>query len=83
MKDCAASYLLITCSAPRYYRPTEVDLLLGDATKARHQLGWQPRVDFKQLVRIMIDHDLELAKQEQERTQQHGQALSVSRWGVT
>jgi GDPmannose 4,6-dehydratase len=50
---------------PRYYRPTEVDLLLGDATKAREKLGWEPRVAFPELVKIMVDHDLALAQQEQ------------------
>jgi GDPmannose 4,6-dehydratase len=49
---------------PRYYRPAEVDLLLGDASKARRELQWKPEVNFKQLVRIMVDHDLELARQE-------------------
>ena len=49
---------------PRYYRPAEVDALYGDATKARTLLGWQPEVTFKQLVRLMVDHDLELARQE-------------------
>jgi len=49
---------------PRYYRPTEVDLLLGDATKARTKLGWQPKVKFKELVRMMAEHDLALAKEE-------------------
>ena len=49
---------------PRYYRPAEVDLLLGDATKARTVLGWKPKVTFSELVRIMVDHDLELARQE-------------------
>ena len=44
---------------PRYFRPAEVDELLGDATKARERLGWSPSVDFPQLVRIMVDHDLE------------------------
>jgi GDPmannose 4,6-dehydratase len=48
----------------RYNRPSEVDLLLGDATKARAVLGWEPKVDFKGLVRIMIDHDLKLAERE-------------------
>ena len=43
---------------PRYFRPTEVDFLLGDATKARQRLNWQPRVTFKELVRIMVDADL-------------------------
>ncbi len=45
---------------PKYYRPTEVDVLLADTTKARLELGWEPRVMFKDLVRIMVDADLEL-----------------------
>jgi GDPmannose 4,6-dehydratase len=49
---------------PRYLRPTEVDALCGDATKAREKLGWQPRVSFKQLVRMMVVHDRDLARQE-------------------
>ena len=49
---------------PRYFRPTEVDFLQGDATKARERLGWRPRVSFEELVRMMVDHDLELARQE-------------------
>jgi|SRR5579884_2010561 GDPmannose 4,6-dehydratase len=44
---------------PRYYRPTEVDLLLGDASKAKKKLGWTPKVSFKQLVTMMVDADLE------------------------
>ena len=44
---------------PRYYRPVEVDNLLGDASKARERLGWEPRVRFDELVRIMVDADLE------------------------
>ncbi len=48
----------------RYLRPTEVDYLLGDASKAREKLGWEPRVSFEELVRMMVEHDLELAKQE-------------------
>jgi GDPmannose 4,6-dehydratase len=43
----------------RYLRPSEVDLLIGDAGKARQQLGWAPKVDFDELVRIMVDADLE------------------------
>ncbi len=50
----------------RYLRPAEVDLLLGDASKARRELGWQPTVTFKQLVRLMVDHDLKLAQQERD-----------------
>jgi GDPmannose 4,6-dehydratase len=48
----------------RYERPAEVDLLLGDATRARQALGWKPKVGFKELVRMMIDSDLRLAEQE-------------------
>ncbi|MGA2598483.1 MAG: GDP-mannose 4,6-dehydratase [Bryobacteraceae bacterium] len=48
----------------RYFRPTEVDYLLGDSSKAREKLGWKPRVGFEELVRMMVEHDLELASQE-------------------
>src|SRR3954469_8556955 len=48
----------------RYERPAEVELLIGDPAKARRQLGWEPKVRFKQLVKIMVEHDLELAKRE-------------------
>ncbi len=47
---------------PQYFRPTEVDLLIGDASKAREKLKWKPRTDFKTLVQIMVDADLELVK---------------------
>ena len=49
---------------PRYIRPAEVDLLVGDASRARDMLGWKPRVGFEELVRRMVDHDLELAQVE-------------------
>jgi len=49
---------------PRQVRPSEVDLLLGDASKARKELGWQPKVTFKQLIAMMVDSDIELAKRE-------------------
>lgn len=49
---------------PRYFRPAEVDYLLGDATKARENLGWKPRVSFRELVGMMVEHDLKLAEQE-------------------
>jgi GDPmannose 4,6-dehydratase len=49
---------------PRYYRPTEVDLLLGDASKARRVLGWQPKITFKELAKMMTHHDWTLAKEE-------------------
>jgi GDPmannose 4,6-dehydratase len=67
--DSAASVLKLDLQGrvivdPRYLRPTEVDHLLGDATKARRELGWSPRVAFEDLVRMMVEHDLELARQE-------------------
>ena len=46
---------------PRYFRPTEVDALLADPAKARTVLGWQPRITFGDLVKIMMDSDMELA----------------------
>jgi GDPmannose 4,6-dehydratase len=49
---------------PRYFRPTEVDLLLGDSSKARSVLGWHPKVSCRELAQLMVDHDLELARQE-------------------
>ena len=48
----------------RYLRPSEVDNLQGDASKARKELGWRPKVPFGKLVEMMVDHDLELARQE-------------------
>ncbi|HBJ33341.1 MAG TPA: GDP-mannose 4,6-dehydratase [Planctomycetaceae bacterium] len=49
---------------PRYFRPTEVELLLGDPSKAAEKLGWTATTDLKQLATIMTDHDLELAQRE-------------------
>jgi GDPmannose 4,6-dehydratase len=49
---------------PRYCRPAEIDLLVGDASKARQKLGWQPKICFEELIRMMVDADLELAQQE-------------------
>ena len=59
---------------PRYYRPTEVETLLGDPTKAREKLGWVPRTTFKQLVREMITADLTEARKDT-LVQQHGFAV--------
>jgi len=49
---------------PRYFRPSEVDLLLGDAQKAREKLGWEPKVGFEELVTLMVEADLEAAARE-------------------
>ena len=54
---------------PRYLRPTEVDLLLGDPSKARQKLGWTPRTSFEELVELMVDHDLALAAAERLKSQ--------------
>jgi GDPmannose 4,6-dehydratase len=48
---------------PKYLRPSEVDLLVGDASKAKRELGWEPKVAFKELVRIMVDADASLVNQ--------------------
>ncbi len=62
---------------PRYYRPTEVDFLLGDPAKAARQLGWRARTSFGELVRLMMEADLELA----ERERRAGAGPAVSRHG--
>ncbi len=49
---------------PHYFRPAEVDYLLGDPTKIKEKIGWKPKINFKQLVKLMYEHDLNLALQE-------------------
>ncbi len=49
---------------PTYFRPTEVDLLIGDSSKARQKLGWKPKRSFAQLVKEMMTGDLEIARRE-------------------
>jgi GDPmannose 4,6-dehydratase len=61
--DVASGKTLIKIN-PKYFRPTEVDLLLGDSTKARQILGWEPKVKFENLVKIMTQADWNLAKHE-------------------
>ncbi len=51
---------------PRYHRPAEVDLLIGDYSKARHQLGWEPKTKFVELVKLMVDADVELLRRHRE-----------------
>jgi len=67
---------------PRYFRPAEVDLLLGDPTKARTILGWEPKVSFKELVKIMVDSDMKLAEREQRAHQHEGALATTGGWGV-
>jgi GDPmannose 4,6-dehydratase len=63
-ESCGLDWHKFVESDSRYFRPTEVDYLLGDSTKAQQTLGWKPRVDFRELVRRMVEHDLEQARQE-------------------
>ena len=49
---------------PRFMRPAEVDVLRGDSTKAQTELGWKPKTSFEDLVQMMVDYDIELAKRE-------------------
>jgi GDPmannose 4,6-dehydratase len=49
----------------RYLRPAEVDVLIGDYTKAKAKLGWEPTVHFEELVKMMVDHDRELERSEE------------------
>jgi GDPmannose 4,6-dehydratase len=51
---------------PAYYRPAEVDLLLGDPGKAKRVLNWEPKTKFVELVRLMVDEDLKLLKAQQQ-----------------
>jgi GDPmannose 4,6-dehydratase len=63
---------------PTYFRPTEVDLLIGDASKARARLGWKPKTPFAQLVKEMVASDLAGARQEAaNRTKAHASALGA------
>jgi GDPmannose 4,6-dehydratase len=67
----------------RYYRPAEVDTLLGDAGKARRVLGWEPTIGFEELVKLMVDHDLQLARQELQGSTAEGQPVTeITRWGA-
>jgi len=45
---------------PRYFRPTEVEFLQADITKAREKLGWEPRTTFEEFIKILVDHDMKL-----------------------
>ena len=47
---------------PRFLRPAEVEHLIGDASKAREKLGWEPRTSFEEMIRLMVDADLELLR---------------------
>ena len=61
--DAKTGKILVTID-PRYFRPTEVKSLKGDCSKAKQALGWSPRTQFRQLVRIMMEHDMKIAEKE-------------------
>jgi GDPmannose 4,6-dehydratase len=63
---------------PRYFRPAEVEQLLGDASKAHRVLGWKPKTSVESLARMMVEHDLELARRER-TLRDAGHEVSVSR----
>lgn len=70
VKSCSDQYAFtggqeVVCIDPKYFRPTEVELLIGDATKAQQKLGWKPKYTLEQMVREMVDTDLETFKREQ------------------
>jgi GDPmannose 4,6-dehydratase len=68
--DAKSGQILVEVD-PRYFRPTEVDVLLGDPGKARQKLGWRHKTSFADLVRDMVDSDLALVRLEKERTNRH------------
>ena len=63
---------------PRYYRPTEVETLLGDPTKAKEKLGWVPEITLDQMIVEMVANDLEKAKQHA-LLSKHGYSVSVGK----
>jgi GDPmannose 4,6-dehydratase len=70
---------------PRYFRPAEVDLLLGDPSKAREILGWEPKTSFDELVREMVEADMEIARRELVVRKAAGESelvRSAARWGA-
>ena len=68
--DTRSGQVLIAID-PRYFRPTEVDILLGDPSKARQRLGWRHKTSFDDLVKEMVDADLAVTRHEKERKNRH------------
>jgi GDPmannose 4,6-dehydratase len=64
---------------PRYTRPSEVDVLLGDPSKAHAKLGWRPEVDIHGLIAMMVEHDLELARREKYARGYRASSVPLSR----
>jgi len=70
-KGCDEQGRCVVAVDPRYFRPTEVETLLGDPSKAKERLGWQPRTSFQQLVAEMVREDLKAAERD-ELVKKHG-----------
>ena len=64
---------------PKYFRPAEVDLLVGDASKAKSKLGWEAKTRFKELVRLMVDADMEMVKEDVHMKSYNAAASNVQR----
>jgi len=62
---CGLDWTRFVENDPRYLRPSEPKELCGEPSKIERELGWRPRISFEDLVRLMLDHDLEVARQEQ------------------
>lgn len=72
--DAATGETLVAVD-PRYFRPTEVEFLQGDATKAKQKLGWTPKTSFAELVKMMVVEDLKTAQRDQ-LCEQHGYRIN-------
>jgi len=77
-KGCDAQGKCIVSVDPRYFRPTEVESLLGDASKAKRVLGWSPTTTFDELVAEMVREDLKAAEKD-ELVKQHGHSTFAYR----
>jgi GDPmannose 4,6-dehydratase len=66
----------------RYYRPAEVDLLIGDPSKAKMKLGWEAKTKFQDLVRLMVDADMETAEKETHMNTYNHSKLNITRSGT-
>lgn len=64
---------------PKYYRPAEVELLVGDASKAKRRLGWEPKTRLKELVHLMVDEDFKLAEEETQLNNSYGAKAHLER----
>ena len=63
-KEVDLNYEDYVISSEKYFRPNEVNHLLGDSSKAKKHLGWKPETSFKELVKLMVQHDIKLAERE-------------------